>query len=215
MDTHPAAMIRLARIMAPVTVLGPGRRVGVWVQGCALACPDCCSRDTWDAAGGQTLSVAEFIDQLKSALIEAPDGITFSGGEPTDQASAIVAAIDVLRVDRPDLDVLVFTGRTLAAARIYAPDLVERASAVVAGPYRSADPHPGHRLLASRNQTLTITSQARPNYEAWLSDDEAPQLQVLAHDGGLQLVGMPRPGDLPRFEAELARRGVVLEGISW
>ena len=40
-------MIYLNKAHYPVTTLGPGRRIGLWLQGCTLACPGCVSRDTW------------------------------------------------------------------------------------------------------------------------------------------------------------------------
>ena len=45
----PAVKIAVNRLHWPVTVLGPGRRVGIWMQGCSIGCPGCVSRDTWPA----------------------------------------------------------------------------------------------------------------------------------------------------------------------
>lgn len=217
MDTDADVLtVRVARVLAPVTVLGPGRRLGLWVQGCALACPGCASRDTWDAAGGTAVPVAALADRLGDALdADGLDGLTITGGEPTDQGLALAGLVAALRRRRPDLDVLVFTGRPPAAARALAPDLVAAATCLVAGPYRREQPSPGHRLLATANQELIVAPAASDRYGAWLADADAPRLQVLPCDGGLQLVGMPAPGDLELFRAGLAERGVVLEGVSW
>lgn len=38
----------LSRLHFPVTTLGPGRRIGVWFQGCSIRCAGCISRDTWE-----------------------------------------------------------------------------------------------------------------------------------------------------------------------
>nr|NLI49212.1 radical SAM protein [Propionibacterium sp.] len=217
MDAHADALtLRVARVLAPVTVLGPGRRVAVWVQGCALACPGCASRDTWDAAAGTLVPVTALADRLADAVAaDGLDGLTLTGGEPTDQAAALTALVVALRERRPGLDVLLFTGRELSAARALAPGLVAASTCVVAGPYRRDRATPGHRLLATANQELRIAPEASGRYEDWLAEPEPPRLQVFAEGDGLYLVGLPAPGDLDRFRRELGERGVELEGVSW
>lgn len=217
MDADADALtLRVARVLAPVTVLGPGRRIVVWVQGCGLACPGCASRDTWDVAGGTVVPVTALADRLADAVAaDELDGLTITGGEPTDQAIPLTALVVLLRERLPGLDVLVFTGRTLAAARAVAPDLIAQASCVVAGPYQREHPTPEHRLLATANQELLITPEASGRYAAWLTEPAPTRIQVFAEGTGLYLVGLPAPGDLDRFRAELGERGVQLEGVSW
>ena len=50
--------IGLNRVHFPVTALGPGRRVGIWLQGCSIRCPGCMSLDTW-APAAATMPVPE------------------------------------------------------------------------------------------------------------------------------------------------------------
>ena len=84
--------VRVARLLAPVTVLGPGRRLGLWVQGCGLACPGCASRDTWDPAEGLEIPVAELADRItRTVVAEDLTGLTITGGEPTDQGRALAS----------------------------------------------------------------------------------------------------------------------------
>lgn len=216
MDADVALTVRVARIMAPITVLGPGSRVGLWVQGCALACPGCASRDTWDPGGGHAVDVSRLRTEL-SATLDAGDltGLTITGGEPTDQAGPLAALVRGLRDEKPDLDVLVFTGRTLGAAKAVAPELMALATAIVAGPYRRDLPLPGHRLLSTANQTLHVMDRAEDSYRRWLADERGPRVQTMVTEEALYLIGMPQPGDLDKFRAALADRGVTLEGVSW
>ena len=79
--------IALSRIHYPVRTLGPGARIGVWFQGCAIRCPGCVSMDTW--AVGQHVTT---LDEVKEGLLPflASDGVTISGGEPFDQPEALL-----------------------------------------------------------------------------------------------------------------------------
>ena len=75
--------VAVSRLHYPVTTLGPGRRVGVWLQGCSIRCAGCISPDTWDSHVNLTST-----EQLARALaVWSPeaDGLTVSGGEPFDQ----------------------------------------------------------------------------------------------------------------------------------
>ena len=79
--------IRLSRVHFPVTALGPGTRLGIWVQGCHLACPGCMSRDTWDAPGGSRQSIADLADIWRQARELGATGLTISGGRAAEQAA--------------------------------------------------------------------------------------------------------------------------------
>ena len=209
-------MIRLARVVAPVRVLGPGSRVGIWVQGCRLACEGCASMDTWDPASGQAVPAAALAEQVLSLFTSvAPDGVTITGGEPTDQGDALTELVTALRRERPDLDVCLFTGRAESAATTLAPGLVALADCLVAGPYRPDRPRV-NALVATDNQTISFRDAGvRDRYEAWLAQDDSPRLQVVADDRDVFLFGMPMAGDLNRFREALGRRGIELGEVSW
>src|SRR3972149_472528 len=56
----------------PVTVLGPGRRLGLWLQGCSIRCPGCVSQDTWEAGAGRFMPIEALIDWCRS--VAGPGG---------------------------------------------------------------------------------------------------------------------------------------------
>lgn len=71
---------------------GPGLRLVVFMQGCPFRCLYCANPDTITASGGTPTEAAEI---LRMAVNQKPyfgrrGGITFSGGEPTVQAAALV-----------------------------------------------------------------------------------------------------------------------------
>src|SRR6185295_13450965 len=114
--------IAISRLHFPVTTLGPGRRLGIWFQGCSIRCPGCISADTWAADRGG-LELAELFGQIEGWLEQA-EGITISGGEPFDQAGALGALLRGLR-ERMPADILVYSG--------YAFERLERPVAALEG----------------------------------------------------------------------------------
>src|SRR5690348_16130882 len=99
--------IAISRLHFPVTTLGPGRRIGIWLQGCSIHCPGCISKDTWDPDQGWT-SVHSVIAAVQHWMPDA-QGITISGGEPLDQPVALRVLLQNLR-RISDVDVLVYSG---------------------------------------------------------------------------------------------------------
>jgi len=81
----------------------------IWVQGCPFACRNCIVPESWDAEGGEQVSVAELVRWV----LEQPDikGLTLSGGEPMAQAAALTRLIREATAHR-DLGVVCYTGYT-------------------------------------------------------------------------------------------------------
>lgn len=215
--------LQVNRLAHPITVLGPGRRIGLWVQGCRIHCPGCGSLDTWNPHGGRTVDTGTFAAYLADLVSEHRlTGLTITGGEPTEQADALadlVARLHAILQARPSsgdsqaLDVLVFTGLVARTAARRAAALWAVADAAVCGPYRP-DRLSTRPLIATANQKLvTLTKLGRSRYADLTA--ESPSMQAHVGEGEITLIGLPRPGDLPRLEAALRARGVSLEGRSW
>jgi len=106
---NAARTIRIDRVHHPVTALGPGRRLGIWVQGCPLACSGCMSRHTWDPAGGRLVDLDEIVELWRTVLADGADGVTVSGGEPLAQAATgelLCALADVRATVRPTAEIV-------------------------------------------------------------------------------------------------------------
>lgn len=97
--------IAVNRLHWPVTVLGPGRRVGIWMQGCSIGCPGCVSRDTWpvpvEGGVGDVISVDDLMARI-DALVDGvgPDAAS-SVGASVGPGSADAGAVgrDEVAVD--------------------------------------------------------------------------------------------------------------------
>src|SRR5437899_11617845 len=85
--------IAISRIHFPVTKLGPGRRIGIWVQGCSVRCPGCISVDTWAQGRGRT-TVSEMLGAIATWKPDA-EGVTGFGGGLVFRVHDIVVVLAV------------------------------------------------------------------------------------------------------------------------
>lgn len=153
----------------PSTVAeGPGKRFGIWVQGCSIRCDGCFNPHFWSPAGGRLLSVSELVGRAVSADVE---GVTLLGGEPFDQAAEVAELSREVR--SAGLSVMTFTGyvredlesRGDAAtiALLAATDLL------VDGPYRADDRDLVRPWVGSTNQRFHFLSDRYKHLEFELS----------------------------------------------
>lgn len=205
-------MVLISRVRYPVLTLGHGVRAGVWTQGCTLGCQGCVAQGTWPADPETQVPVSEVVDWL--AGLDRLDGVTISGGEPLDQPDGILALMQgIRRLNRPDLDILLFTGRRWRAVERAFAAVVALVDAVVAGPYEPGRPT-DHPLMGSANQELVAVSPL--GVERYSASSAGRTLQgSVGADGRLHLVGIPKAGDLERLEAAAARQGLTLVDRTW
>lgn len=93
-------MIRVHSYESLGTYDGPGIRLVVFLQGCNFRCLYCANPDTIDAKGESKETAPEEI--LRMAVSQKPffgkkGGVTFSGGEPTFQAKALIPLLRMLK----------------------------------------------------------------------------------------------------------------------
>jgi anaerobic ribonucleoside-triphosphate reductase activating protein len=89
---------------------GPGRRAGVWFAGCSLKCHGCWNAETHRHGGGKYVTVEDLAQQILS--IDGIEGVTFSGGEPIQQAPSLARLVERLKTARPDFSIGMYTGYT-------------------------------------------------------------------------------------------------------
>lgn len=202
----------------PVTVLGPGRRIGIWVQGCSIECKGCVSRDTWPQDDGRAMRVADLLAWCEQISNNALDGVTISGGEPFEQAAALAQLLEGLARWRArrhlDFDILCYSGYPLATLRARHAALLGRLDAVIAEPY--VDALPGeHPWCGSSNQKLTVLSRRGQRRYAAAPNPAGKRIQALADGQRVWYVGIPARGDMARLEALCHERGVDFAQVSW
>ncbi|MCR3750257.1 4Fe-4S single cluster domain-containing protein [Lentzea californiensis] len=210
--------LRISRTHFPVTALGPGLRLGIWVQGCTLACRGCMSQDTWNPVGGTEVEVDDLVVLWREAVGAGADGLTISGGEPLQQPAALRDLLRAVRRETgQDKDVLLFTGydeTELDEVRRGAADLVD---VLVTGRYDVAAPT-SRIWRGSANQRMVLrTELARRRYAEYVDHEpESPRLQVgPAGDGGVWIIGVPRRGALPGLTHDLRAMGLPPQDVTW
>jgi anaerobic ribonucleoside-triphosphate reductase activating protein len=190
----------------PVTTLGPGRRVGVWFQGCSIKCAGCISPDTWAVGQGIT-SLASTLEAL-AAWAQQADGLTVSGGEPFEQPEALSALIAGWRA-MSDTNVLVFTGFAFAKVQPWLerhPGLID---ALISEPFEIGTAQT-RALRGSDNQTLHVLSDRGAPFAAFERPAVAAdrRLDVMFDaDGGAWFAGIPARGDFARFRQSMRSAG--------
>lgn len=213
-----AETVGIARLHHPVVTLGPGRRAGIWFQGCSIHCAGCMARDTWDSAGPDArVPLAQVTGWVVGLPAGEVEGVTISGGEPFDQPEALAALATWLRghLD-PDADILVYSGYPLATLEADHADVLATVDAVVAEPFRQQAGGVPLRWRGSSNQRLVpLTDLGRSRYAEHLDALADAGLQFDLDGDQLRFIGVPRPGDLDRIEAGLVERGVTLSGRTW
>jgi anaerobic ribonucleoside-triphosphate reductase activating protein len=179
----------------PVTALGPGRRVVLWVAGCAQRCRGCITPGLWERTAGTKTSTSAVARQIL-ALATPLDGITITGGEPFEQPTALADLVDSLTRARPRWSVLVYSGQTLPGLRRRgrcAAALLARTDVLVAGAFRLDRP-PRHPLAGSGNQRVHFLTARGRALQAAI--DALPRNQVnlgLDADGGDWVIGVMDP----------------------
>jgi anaerobic ribonucleoside-triphosphate reductase activating protein len=201
--------IGINKMHYPVTTLGYGGRIGIWMQGCTIHCPGCVSKDTWAFDPGMETVVAEVMSGLMPWLADA-DGLTVSGGEPFDQPEALS---ELLRCVRPVLngDILVYSGYALSSLMSRHAELLANVDVLISGPF---DPDAGQTLAlrGSDNQRISLfTPLAESRYTSGI--DKLPwqgkrHFDMVIDGDALWLAGIPELGAMDRFREELSARGL-------
>lgn len=202
--------LALSRVHFPVTTLGPGRRLGIWVQGCSIRCPGCISSDTW-AKRAPDVEVAELLERVRPWLHEC-DGITISGGEPFEQPEALEQLLHAIR-QLSGVSVLVYSGlpfEALASCEVVKQGLVD---CLISDPF---DVRMGQTkyLRGSDNQRMTcLTALGHEVFGSLDRDgtDADRRLDVMFdEDGEVWLAGIPGRGDMARLQLILQNQGTYL-----
>jgi anaerobic ribonucleoside-triphosphate reductase activating protein len=198
--------VAISRMHFPVTALGPGRRLGLWFQGCSIRCPGCISVDTWEPGRGM-VDLDDLLAAIDSFTVVA-DGLTVSGGEPFDQPGPLAAILRLWRL-RSARSVVVFTGREFEELSDWLREHPNLIDAIISGPFRADIPQT-LAMRGSDNQRLHVLSdlgrEMLPYDEQ--TDPADRRLDIMFDENGLAwMAGIPARGDILRLRQALAGAG--------
>jgi anaerobic ribonucleoside-triphosphate reductase activating protein len=202
--------LALSRVHFPVTTLGPGRRLGIWLQGCSIRCPGCVSADTW-AAKLPDVTVSELLQRVRPWLTQC-DGVTVSGGEPFEQPKALEALLRAIR-STSAANILVYSGFALEQLIESSTVRAGLVDCLISDPFEVDAPQ-SMPLRGSDNQRMTCLTSLGQQVFGSLNQsatDAEKRLDVMFDDDGVVwMAGIPRRGDMRRLEQVLADQGHVI-----
>ncbi|MDD4835567.1 MAG: 4Fe-4S single cluster domain-containing protein, partial [Dethiosulfovibrio sp.] len=180
----------LRLLHCPVETLGPGRRIGIWFQGCSIGCEGCIAPENQPFDQSFKTSIESVQERVRYFLEvdRGINGVTISGGEPFDQPEALASLISLLRDLGLD-DILVYSGYEKKFILRDHSRIARLLTALVDGPFRRGELTEAV-WKGSGNQTLTVfDSNYAEMYIRWSTETKG-QLQIVRHEHDIYLVGI-------------------------
>ncbi len=136
-------------------LLGPFKRSVLWVQGCLRNCEGCIAANSHSLNEEFLINAGilahMFIDEKET------EGITISGGEPFLQAEGVFEMIKIIKKERPDYGVIVYTGNQyedlLSSRSAAVKSLLEETDILIDGEYIH-NLNDGMHAVGSSNQRI-------------------------------------------------------------
>lgn len=181
----------LDRVLYPVTALGPGKRVAIWVSGCNRKCPFCANPELWERHEEQKIDVNSVADYVNALHDRGIDGITLTGGEPLDQAEELGEFVCGLQFKT---EILVFSGYRLDELRIdpVKKKFLTQIDVLVDGEYINEKNDGKAPLRGSTNQTIHyLNDTIVDKYEKYLL--RGRQIQNFVYEYKTLSVGIHNP----------------------
>lgn len=180
--------LRLHSLMECSAVNGPGRRAVIWTQGCSLQCPGCWNPQTHNPLLGFRREVPEVVEWLsKVGRDNSIEGLTISGGEPMEQAPAILELLHQLKAADPALSIGLFSG--YSERELYSTDRLAIRNYLdfaVLGRYNPMRPGT-NAMVSSTNQALHLYTSRYSR-----ADFAEQSVEIQIDDTGLtQITGFP------------------------
>ncbi len=204
--------MNIARVLYPVKVLGPGRRIGIWFAGCPRRCTGCSNPELWQRKDEYEIQVADFIELIRPLYENAPMiGFTLTGGEPFHQPKELVAFLQ--EISKWTDDILVYTGYRKSELESLQDKDVERALTMIGvlidGPYEEALNN-GARLRGSSNQKVWILKdRLKDVYDHYMHEGDN-EIQNFTISNGVVSVGIHTPGFKEKLIQGVKKKGVII-----
>lgn len=159
MEALKDIMLRVAGVIEESIVDGPGLRFVLFLQGCRTHCKGCQNPQTWDFNGGTLVSAEDVLARIQGDPLV--HGITFSGGEPFEQAQALLPLAAELK--RRGYHLMAFSGYTFEQLlpKPGCRELLSLLDLLVDGPFIEEKKSLELRFRGSRNQRILNLAASR------------------------------------------------------
>jgi anaerobic ribonucleoside-triphosphate reductase activating protein len=200
---------RLNRIIYPVRNLGPGKRIGIWVQGCSIKCDGCISRSLWDIKNGVEVDILTFINNILILKNEF-DGITISGGEPFDQYLPLIVFTSLIK-KKSSLNILCYSGYKMHEIEKMYPDkrFLKTLDYLIDGKFDkgmvSSD-----CIRGSVNQNIYEIRNGKYKIIRTLNNSKKWSIEVTKNKN-IFLSGVPAKNDIKKLEKKLFDKGLEIK----
>ncbi len=197
---------QLNKIQYPVYNLGEGKRIGIWVQGCNLACKGCVNKTLWTNTGGKSISVVDVFNWVVSIKNDF-DGITISGGEPFQQYEQLIVFLHLIKT-KTNLTVHCFSGYYLNELQEQFPDKLffKYIDTLVDGRYIE-EQHENSNIKGSANQSVYRIIDEVPVKQRKTRASKKWSLNV-SSENEIYMSGIPKKNELKTLCNELAEVGI-------
>ena len=145
--------LRIAGLAPESIVDGPGFRFTVFTQGCPHHCEGCHNPNTHDFGGGEVVDTDTLWERISTDILLS--GVTFSGGEPFEQACNLLDL--ARRIKGAGLELAAYSGYTfdeLLAAGGDKLELLKLCDVLVDGRFVLSQRSLMLRFRGSKNQRL-------------------------------------------------------------
>lgn len=178
----------VARVLYPVEVLGPGKRVGIWFCGCPRRCKGCSNPELWEFQERYKTTPETVFEMIKTVSKEhVIDGFTITGGDPFYQPEDLKKLLDMLKVISDDI--IVYTGYTREEIE---SDYLKNISVLIDGEYIE-ELNDNSLLRGSSNQKVHILDDAKADKYRTYFNTESNKVQNFFTSDGVVSVGIHRP----------------------
>ena len=178
----------IARILYPVEVLGPGKRVGIWFCGCTHGCKGCSNPELWEFQE-RYKTTPEIIAGIVNSISRDHDidGFTITGGDPMYQPKELQELIRQLQLISSDI--LVYTGSMIEDLP---KEYLNGISVLIDGLYVE-ERNNNCLLRGSDNQRIHILDETiKDKYDHYLASEEN-RIQNFTTSDGIVSVGIHKP----------------------
>ena len=180
------------KFLPSTQVEGPGERACIYVQGCSIRCEGCIAPQSWQKEINQKVNVKD----IAETILQGPEveGVTFSGGEPFEQAKSLAKLGNILKNE--NLSVVTFTGHVfediMKSSNADWHELLSITDLLIDGPYMKNKFDLNHPWVGSSNQRYHFLTERYQHIQSNIHEIKNKIEIRLQDDGEIVVNGIIR-----------------------